>query len=90
MGPVCISATESKGIMNCMLFRQIIFGSVLLKSPEVIESCGSQPNCVALCQAKLPLKACGIFFSPVLRARRARSIVIFFLGQDSHMYFITF
>lgn len=62
--------------MNCMLFWQIIFGNVLLKSPEDIESHGSQPNCVALCQEKLPLKACGIFF-PVLCARKAGSIVIF-------------
>lgn len=63
--------------MNCMLFWQIIFGNVLSNSPNDIESHGSQPNCVALCQKKLPLKACGIFFPPVLCARRAGSIVIF-------------
>lgn len=63
--------------MNRMLFWQIIFGTVLLKSPEDINSHGSQPNCVALCQEKLPLKASGILFSPVLCARRAGSIVIF-------------
>lgn len=47
--------------MNPMLFWQIIFGNVFLKSPEDIKSHGLQPNCVALCQEKLPLKTCGIF-----------------------------
>lgn len=48
--------------MNRMLFWQIIFGNFFLKSPEDIKSHGSQPNCVAFCQEKLPLRTCGIFF----------------------------
>lgn len=63
--------------MNRMLFWQIIFGNVLLKSPEDIESHGSQPNCVALCQEKTSIEGLWDFFSPVLCARKAGSIVIF-------------
>lgn len=48
--------------MNCMLFWKVVFGNSYLKSPEDIKSRGSQPNCVALCQEKLPLKTCGNFF----------------------------
>lgn len=77
--------------MNCMLFWQIVFANNFFKSPEDIKNHGSQPNCVALCQEKLPLKTCGIsLFSPIFCTQRTESIVNFIAFQSRFTYVLDY